>query len=163
MRVHKTYYNLRWLILINYKRVFGKYVSEIKLSNSSFSNSNKASFVFFGQDVERLDESTQNILQPEMINSYNWNEKNQTTLGFGMRNYNYDTERYGGERELGSSFGYIQHYLNLNKLNIIVGGRFDNYTEFGSNFSPKISAKYDVGKFSFNTSVGSGFRVPDFR
>ena len=148
---------------LNYKRVFGKYVSEIKLSNSSFSNSNKASFEFFGQDVERLDESTQNILQPEMINSYNWNEKNQTTLGFGMRNYNYDTERYGGERELGSSFGYIQHYLNLNKLNIIVGGRFDNYTEFGSNFSPKISAKYDIGKFSFNTSVGSGFRVPDFR
>ena len=148
---------------LNYKRVFGKYVSEIKLSNSSFSNSNKASFEFFGQDVERLDESTQNILQPEMINSYNWNEKNQTTLGLGMRNYNYDTERYGGERELGSSFGYIQHYLNLNKLNIIVGGRFDNYTEFGSNFSPKISAKYDIGKFSFNTSVGSGFRVPDFR
>jgi len=148
---------------LNYKRVFGKYVSEIKLSNSSFSNSNKASFEFFGQDVERLDESTQNIFQPEMINSYNWNEKNQTTLGFGMRDYTYDTERYGGERELGSSFGYIQHYLNLNKLNIIVGGRFDNYTEFGSNFSPKISAKYDIGKFSFNTSVGSGFRVPDFR
>lgn len=148
---------------LNYKRVFGKYVSEIKLSNSSFSNSNKASFVFFGQDVERLDESTQNILQPEMINSYNWNENNQTTLGFGMRDYKYDTERYGGERELGSSFGYIQHYLNLGKLNIVAGGRFDKYNEFGSNFSPKVSAKYDVGKFSFNASVGSGFRVPDFR
>ena len=148
---------------LNYKRVFGKYVSEIKLSNSSFSNSNKASFEFFGQDVERVDESTQNIFQPEMINSYNWNDKNQTTLGFGMREYTYDTERYGGERELGSTFGYIQHYLNLGKLNIIAGGRFDNYSEFGSNFSPKVSAKYDVGKFSFNTSVGSGFRVPDFR
>ena len=148
---------------LNYKRVFGKYVSEIKLSNSSFSNSNKASFEFFGQDVERLDESTQNIFQPEMINSYNWNEKNQTTLGFGMRDYTYDTERYGGERELGSSFGYLQHYLNLGKLNIVAGGRFDKYNEFGSNFSPKVSAKYDIGKFSFNASVGSGFRVPDFR
>ena len=98
-----------------------------------------------------------------MINSYNWNEKNQTTFGFGMRDYTYDTERYGGERNLGSSFGYLQHYLNLGKLNIIAGGRFDSYSEFGSNFSPKISAKYDVGKFSFNTSIGSGFRVPDFR
>ena len=148
---------------LNYKRVFGKYVSEIKLSNSSFSNSNKASFEFFGQPVERLDESTQNIFQPEMINSYNWNEKNQTTFGFGYRGYTYDTERYGGERNLNSSFGYVQHYLNLDKLNIIAGGRFDSYAEFGSNLAPKISAKYDLGKFSINTSVGGGFRVPDFR
>jgi outer membrane receptor for ferrienterochelin and colicins len=148
---------------LNYKRTFGKYVSEIKLSNSSFSNSNKASFEFFGQPVERLDESTQNIFQPEMINSYNWNEKNQTTFGFGYRGYTYDTERYGGERNLNSSFGYVQHYLNLDKLNIIAGGRFDSYAEFGSNLAPKISAKYDLGKFSINTSVGGGFRVPDFR
>lgn len=148
---------------LNYKRTFGKYVSEIKLSNSSFSNSNKASFTFFGQPVERLDESTQNIFQPEMINSYNWNEKNQTTFGFGYRGYTYDTERYGGERNLNSSFGYVQHYLNLDKLNIIAGGRFDSYAEFGSNLTPKISAKYDLGKFSINTSVGGGFRVPDFR
>jgi outer membrane receptor for ferrienterochelin and colicins len=147
----------------NYKRTYGKYVSEIKLSNSSFSNSNKASFEFFGQDVERLDESTQNIFQPEMINSYNWNEKNQTTFGFGYRGYTYDTERYGGERNLNSSFGYVQHYLNLDKLNIVAGGRFDSYAEFGSNLAPKISAKYDLGKFSINTSVGGGFRVPDFR
>ena len=148
---------------LNYKRTFGKYVSEIKLSNSSFSNSNKASFTFFGQPVERLDESTQNIFQPEMINSYNWNEKNQTTFGFGYRGYTYDTERYGGERNLNSSFGYVQHYLNLDKLNIVAGGRFDSYAEFGSNLAPKISAKYDLGKFSINTSVGGGFRVPDFR
>ena len=148
---------------LNYKRTFGKYVSEIKLSNSSFSNSNKASFTFFGQPTERLDESTQNIFQPEMINSYNWNDKNQTTFGFGYRGYTYDTERYGGERNLNSSFGYVQHYLNLDKLNIVAGGRFDNYAEFGSNLTPKISAKYDLGKFSINTSVGGGFRVPDFR
>lgn len=148
---------------LNYKRTYGKYVSEIKLSNSSFSNSNKASFEFFGQPVERLDESTQNIFQPEMINSYNWNEKNQTTLGFGYRGYSYDTERYGGERNLNSSFGYIQHYLNLDKLSIIAGGRFDSYSEFGSNFSPKVSAKYNLNKFSINASVGGGFRVPDFR
>jgi len=148
---------------LNYTRTFGKYVSEIKISNSSFSNSNKASFTFFGQPTERLDESTQNIFQPEMINSYNWNDKNQTTFGFGYRGYTYDTERYGGERNLNSSFGYVQHYLNLDKLNIVAGGRYDNYSDFGSNFSPKISAKYDLGKFSFNSSVGYGFRVPDFR
>ena len=148
---------------LNYKRSFGKYVSEIKVSNSSFDNSNKSSFEYFGQQVEQLDESEQNIFQPEMINTYNWNGKNSTTFGFGYRGHDYNTERYGGDKSLNSYFGYVQHYLNLNKLNFVVGGRYDNYSDFGNNFSPKVSATYDLGKFKLNSSVGYGFRVPDFR
>ena len=147
----------------SYKRTFGKYVSEIKVSNSYFRNSNKSTFEYFGQQVEQLDESNQNIFQPEMINTYNWNSKNSTTFGFGYRGHTYNTQRYGGDRDLNSSFGYVQHYLNLNKLNIVAGGRYDNYSDFGNNFSPKVSATYDLGKFKLNSSVGYGFRVPDFR
>jgi len=152
-----------FIVDFNYKRSFGKYVSEIKVSNSNFENSNKSSFEYFGQQVVQLDESTQNIFQPEMINTYNWNEKNSTTFGFGYRGHDYNTERYGGDKSLNSSFGYVQHYLNLNKLNLVLGGRYDNYTDFGSNFSPKVSATYDLGKFKLSSSVGYGFRVPDFR
>ena len=152
-----------FIVDLNYKRSFGKYVSEIKVSNSNFSNSNKSSFEYFGQSVEQLDESTQNIFQPEMINSFNWNEKNQTTFGFGYRGHDYNTERYGGDKSLNSSFGYVQHYLRLKNLNIVAGGRYDNYSDFGSNFSPKISATYNLGKFRLSSSVGYGFRVPDFR
>jgi outer membrane receptor for ferrienterochelin and colicins len=147
----------------NYTRRFGKYISEIKISNSAFNNANKSTFEYFGQRVEQLDESEQNIFQPEMINTYNWNSKNSTTFGFGYRGHDYNTERYGGDKSLNSSFGYVQHYLNLNKLNVVAGGRYDNYTDFGSNFSPKVSATYDLGKFKLNSSVGYGFRVPDFR
>ena len=147
----------------DYTRRFGKYVSEIKISNSSFINANKSTFEYFGQQVEQLDESEQNIFQPEMINTYNWNDKNSTTFGFGYRGHGYNTERYGGDKSLNSSFGYVQHYLNLNKLNVVAGGRYDNYTDFGSNFSPKVSATYDLGKFKLSSSVGYGFRVPDFR
>ena len=152
-----------FIIDLNYKRTFGKYVSEVKVSNSNFNNSNKSSFEYFGQQVEQLDESDQNIFQPEMINTYNWNSKNSTTFGFGYRGHDYNTERYGGDKSLNSSFGYLQHYLNLNKLNLVLGGRYDNYSDFGSNFSPKVSATYDLGKFKVNSSVGYGFRVPDFR
>jgi outer membrane receptor for ferrienterochelin and colicins len=147
----------------NYIRRFGKYVSEVKISNSSFNNSNKSTFEYFGQQVEQLDESEQNIFQPEMINTYNWNEKNSTTFGFGYRGHTYNTERYGGEKDLTSSFVYLQHYLNLKKLNVVLGGRYDNYTDFGTNLSPKVSATYDLGKFKLSSSVGYGFRVPDFR
>jgi outer membrane receptor for ferrienterochelin and colicins len=152
-----------FIVDLNYKRRFGKYVSEIKVSNSNFSNSNKSSFEYFGQQVVQLDESTQNIFQPEMINSFNWNEKNQTTFGFGYRGHDYNTERYGGDKSLNSSFGYVQHYLRLKNLNIVAGGRYDNYSDFGSNFSPKVSATYNLGKFRLSSSVGYGFRVPDFR
>jgi len=147
----------------DYTHRFGKYVSDIKVSNSQFRNSNKSTFEYFGQQVEQLDESEQNIFQPEMINSYNWNEKNSTTFGFGYRGHTYNTERYGGEKDLNSSFVYLQHYLNLKKLNLVLGGRYDNYTDFGNNFSPKVSATYDLGKFKLSSSVGYGFRVPDFR
>jgi outer membrane receptor for ferrienterochelin and colicins len=147
----------------DYTRRFGKYVSDIKVSNSQFRNSNKSTFEYFGQQVEQLDESEQNIFQPEMINSYNWNEKNSTTFGFGYRGHTYNTERYGGEKDLNSSFVYLQHYLNLKKLNLVLGGRYDNYTDFGNNFSPKVSATYDLGRFKLSSSVGYGFRVPDFR
>lgn len=148
---------------LNYKRTFGKYISEIKVSNSNFNNSNESSFEYFGQQVTQLDESNQNIFQPEMINTYNWNSKNSTTFGFGYRGHDYNTERYGGDKSLNSSFGYVQHYLNLNKLNLVLGGRYDNYSDFGNNFSPKVSATYDLGKFKLNSSIGYGFRVPDFR
>ena len=147
----------------DYTRRFGKYVSQIKVSNSQFRNSNKSSFEYFGQQVEQLDESDQNIFQPEMINTYNWNDKNSTTFGFGYRGHDYNTERYGGDKSLNSYFGYVQHYLNLSKLNLVMGGRYDNYSDFGTNFSPKVSATYDLGKFKLSSSVGYGFRVPDFR
>ena len=147
----------------DYTRRFGKYVSQIKVSNSQFRNSNKSSFEYFGQQVEQLDESDQNIFQPEMINTYNWNGKNSTTFGFGYRGHDYNTERYGGDKSLNSYFGYVQHYLNLSKLNLVMGGRYDNYSDFGTNFSPKVSATYDLGKFKLSSSVGYGFRVPDFR
>jgi len=148
---------------LNYVRRFGKYVSEVKVSNSSFNNSNKSTFEYFGQQVVQLDESEQNIFQPEMINTYNWNTNNSTTFGFGYRGHTYNTERYGGEKNLTSSFAYLQHYLNLNKLNVVLGGRYDNYSDFGTNLSPKVSATYDLGKFKLSSSVGYGFRVPDFR
>jgi outer membrane receptor for ferrienterochelin and colicins len=141
-----------------------RFNSEIKISNSYFDNSNQSTFEYFGQSVVQLDESKQNIFQPEMINTYYWDGKQSTTLGFGYRGYSIETERYNGKRDLNSSFAYIQHYINLNKLNFVIGGRYDNYTEFGANFSPKVSAKYNLNKkVSLNTSVGYGFRAPDFR
>jgi len=140
-----------------------KFNSQLKISNSNFNNSNESTFNYFGQDVTQLDESNQNIFQPELINTFYWNGNQQTTFGGGYTNHTYNTERYGGDKSLNSYFGYFQHYINLKKLNVVAGGRYDNYSDFGTNFSPKVSATYNLGKFKLSSSVGYGFRVPDFR
>jgi len=140
-----------------------KFNSQLKISNSNFNNSNESTFNYFGQDVTQLDESNQNIFQPELINTFYWNGNQQTTFGGGYTSHTYNTERYGGDKSLNSYFGYFQHYINLKKLNVVAGGRYDNYSDFGTNFSPKVSATYNLGKFKLSSSVGYGFRVPDFR
>jgi outer membrane receptor for ferrienterochelin and colicins len=147
----------------SYKGYFGRLVTELKISNSNFTNSDESKFVYFGQSVTQLDESEQNIFQPEIINSFNWNGQHQTTFGGGLINHSFNTERYGGEKTLDSRFAYLQHYFGWKNLNLVAGARYDNYDNFGNNLSPKVSAKYNLGKFSINSSVGYGFRVPDFR
>lgn len=51
-----------------------------------------------------------------------------------------------------------------NKLNAIIGARFDYHNKYKSAFSPKISARYKLNnKVFFRGSVGFGFKAPDFR
>jgi outer membrane receptor for ferrienterochelin and colicins len=52
----------------------------------------------------------------------------------------------------------------FNKVNIILGSRYDNYT----NYTPVVSNKLALGfsvtnKIQINGSVGTGFKTPDFR
>ncbi|MFC1562773.1 TonB-dependent receptor domain-containing protein, partial [candidate division KSB1 bacterium] len=54
------------------------------------------------------------------------------------------------------------------KLNIVLGGRFDNHSEFGSIFNPKLGAALEVFNINnFTTSLkvnyGTGFRAPNMR
>ena len=50
------------------------------------------------------------------------------------------------------------------KLNIIVGARFDHHNKYKSAFSPKISAWYKLNNWlAIKSSIGVGFKAPDFR
>jgi len=49
-------------------------------------------------------------------------------------------------------------------LNLIVGARYDHHNKYKSAFSPKISARYQLNDWlAIKSSIGVGFKAPDFR
>ncbi|WP_417559025.1 TonB-dependent receptor plug domain-containing protein [Mesoflavibacter zeaxanthinifaciens] len=60
-------------------------------------------------------------------------------------------------------FGQFDYKPSQN-LNVILGARFDHHNKYNSAFSPKISARYKVNDwFAIKSSMGFGFKAPDFR
>lgn len=86
-----------------------------------------------------------------------------TGVGFGYdaldRTYFEKKETYT------TQYAYAQYDFNpLNKLNVIVGARFDHHNKYKSAFSPKVSARYKISDWlAVKSSVGFGFKAPDFR
>jgi iron complex outermembrane receptor protein len=57
---------------------------------------------------------------------------------------------------------YLDLETDLTKrLLVNLAGRFENYSDFGSNFAGKLSARYKFAEaFSFRAAVSNGFRAP---
>ncbi|WP_100913697.1 MULTISPECIES: TonB-dependent receptor plug domain-containing protein [Pseudoalteromonas] len=66
----------------------------------------------------------------------------------------------GGSRDVKSA--YFEALVPiLENLEMSVAGRFDKYSDYGSDFSPKVSFKYDVmDGLVLRASYGEGFRAP---
>ncbi len=113
------------------------------------------------------DDFKQTFTRPEVNAEYYFNDKNILTLGAGEIFETVQTSRYGdeAERKQQTRYFFFQDEINLTrKLNVIAGGRFDNNSVYGSQFSPKLSTRYEINdKFSIKGSFGMGFKAPDFR
>jgi iron complex outermembrane receptor protein len=65
----------------------------------------------------------------------------------------------GGLRDI-TSF-YFETLIPLGNLEISVAGRNDDYSDYGSDFSPKVSLRYQAGEtLTLRASYGEGFRAP---
>lgn len=65
-----------------------------------------------------------------------------------------------GNRELDSVF-FETLIPVLDTLEVNIAGRYDDYSDFGSNFSPKISFRYQpLDNLTLRASYGEGFRAP---
>ncbi len=113
-----------------------------------------------------LDSFTQTFTRPEVNFEYFFNEKHISTLGAGQTFESVSTPRYGDEKKNQQTlYGFVQHeWLPIKELTLIGGVRFDKNTIYGSQLSPKLSARFQLSDvISFKGSFGVGFKSPDFR
>ena len=108
----------------------------------------------------------QDLLKGELQFDTTLWEKHQLTLGGEVILENLQSQRItGGERGLLTNSFFVQNVFRpISAFALVIGGRLDNHSEFGTHFSPKLSTLYrmtDNSRLRF--SYGQGFRAPDFK
>lgn len=107
----------------------------------------------------------QTFLRPEIQSNYFLSEKHHFVVGIGNTWETVAATRYEGTKQFQTQYAYFQYeYLPTQQWNLIFGGRIDNHTTYGSQFSPKFSAQYILNPaITLRASTGVGFKAPDFR
>ena len=93
-------------------------------------------------------------------------DKHQITLGGEIVLENLQSQRItGGERGILTNSLFLQNeFRPIAAFALVIGGRLDNHSEFGTHFSPKLSTMYRVtDSLRVRASYGQGFRAPDFK
>ena len=67
----------------------------------------------------------------------------------------------GGDRTVGSAF-FEWLFPIAKSLDITVAGRYDKYSDYGADFSPKVAFRYQpFSRLTLRGSYGEGFRAPE--
>ena len=138
---------------IIYDFYFTKFESEESIDNQT--SINQIPDNFFNQDLFR----------PELRINYLLSENLIFSSGAGV---NYDKlERSFFDKNVSFNSQYFYSQIDLNikdKIKILLGGRFDNHSEYKDQFSPKFGVKLNINQIiSVKGSIGYGFKSPDFR
>lgn len=104
------------------------------------------------------------LFRPEVRTTISFNE-NKLTGGIGLNNETLDRSYFSSKVTFNSQYAFLQYDYNPSKRwNILTGFRYDNHNQYQSQFSPKLALNYKVtSNFSLKSSVGYGFKAPDFR
>lgn len=105
------------------------------------------------------------LVRPEFRGTYSPTEKTTFVGGLGLNHETLDRTDFSEKPIFNSPFVYLQMDTNpTEKINIILGARFDAHNKYKSQFSPKAAMRYRVNdKLAVKGSVGYGFKAPDFR
>ncbi|MBE7629746.1 TonB-dependent receptor [Tenacibaculum piscium] len=106
----------------------------------------------------------QTLVRPE-IKSTNTFRKGTLILGAGANFDALKRTEFEDVKKYNTPYFFSQFDFNpIDKLNIIVGARFENSNQYESAFTPKISSSYKINDWiTAKASVGYGFKAPDFR
>lgn len=105
------------------------------------------------------------LIRPEIRATFQ-PTKNATFIGgLGMDHETLKRNDFSVQPVFNSPYIFLQYDANLtDKLNVILGARYDSHSDYKSQFSPKIAMRYEItDELSAKGSVGYGFKAPDFR
>ncbi|HEX5625116.1 MAG TPA: TonB-dependent receptor, partial [Saprospiraceae bacterium] len=118
-------------------------------------------------DEYYVDSFLQTFIRPEFQASCYYLPRQKWTAGGGIAFEGVKTSRYEGDETRNQHTGYFfaQHEWTLGShWEVVSGIRFDRNNVYGSQWSPKIAVQYAIGKkLKLKTSLGTGFKAPDFR
>jgi outer membrane receptor for ferrienterochelin and colicins len=104
------------------------------------------------------------LFRPEIRTTFSIN-KNKLTAGVGL-NYETLNRTYFAEKAIfNSQFAFLQYDYNpTDKWNILAGLRYDATNQYQSQLSPKLAINFKLNThLSLKSSIGYGFKAPDFR
>ena len=148
-------------------RQFNKNIkSTLRLYSTIYNGSQRLNFEN-KPDSSYVDEFRQNFYRAENQTDFNW-KKSRMTIGGGYTIDQARSTRYdniSNTKQNNILYGYAQHeWTPGSKISVISGLRYDYNRLFAAAFSPKFAIRYKANEqFSFNASVGRGFKAPDFR
>ncbi|MBU2995287.1 TonB-dependent receptor [Cellulophaga baltica] len=105
------------------------------------------------------------LIRPEFRVAYHVNNKNSFIGGIGLNHETLDRDDFTEKPIFNSPYIYAQYDANpTDKLNLIIGARFDSHNKYKSQFSPKTAIRYQLSnKLAIKSSIGYGYKAPDFR
>ena len=148
-------------LLLNYefnrhlKTSFEFYVTRFKTRETLFDSNN----ILFSEN-----HFNQLFLRPEYRLTYE-TESAEIVLGTGLTHESLDRSFFMTTPIFNAPYVYAQYDWNPNeKLNLILGARFDAHNQYTSQLNPKLAISYAFNnKITLKSSVGRGFKAPDFR
>lgn len=118
----------------------------------------------FGNSVEDSN-FDQRFIRPEIRTIFQKDENTEAIFGAGLTHESLERTDFSEDPVFNSPYLYAQIDKQFtDNFNLILGARFDAHNEYKSQFSPKASALYKFNeKLKMKSSVGYGFKAPDFR
>lgn len=128
-------------------------------STSTLSRFEEDGMVLDDQDFSQIYHRTE--LQGDFMVSQN----QLLTFGIGHLIETVEATRYDGINRFDAGYVFLQHQWEpTERFNLVSGLRGDLHSQYGGRISPKISGLYKLTEnFSWQLSVGAGFKAPDFR
>lgn len=107
----------------------------------------------------------QKLLRPEIRGNLKLKSKSNFSGGIGYQYEELSRTFFDDNVNFASQYLFIQgDFYVADKMNLIVGSRFDNHSEYKSQLSPKLAFYYKANKsMAIKGSVGFGFKSPAFR